>query len=163
MRLFPIIVFLPSRFIFCFLSCHVATFSEGIVRDHCRVIRPLHQALSVSDNTGSTQPWKLPSLWFPFAHSKTTLPETKDLHSTFITVFMTKQCSTAAENIRGSGEEKLLLIRSLLRKNQIKPIDLITHRLRLLMVIVKYKCVWKGTDSPKVQICVEAAESVFNL
>lgn len=62
-----------------------------------------------------------------------------------------------------SGEKKLLLIHSLLRKNQIKPIDLITHRLRMLMVIVKYKCVWKGTDSPKVQISVEMAENVFNL
>lgn len=96
----------------------------------------------------TTFPW----LWFLLSvPSKTTLPETKDLHSTFITVIMTKQCSAATENIRGKRKEKVLLIRSLLWKNQIKPIDLITRRLRTLMVIARYKCAGKGTDSPKVE------------
>lgn len=152
MCLFPIIVFLPSR-VFSALSCRV--FLRG------------HHARSLSSHSTSTSgPALKTSQRFPcfdsLLHTRK-LPETKDLHSTFITVFMTKQRSTAAENISERWGKKLLLIRSLLRKNQIKPIDLITHRLHTLMVIAKYKCVRKGTDSPKVQICVETAVSVFNL
>ncbi len=45
-----------------FLRCHVTSFSEGVVRDHCRVIRPLQQTLSASDKTAPTQPWKLHSV-----------------------------------------------------------------------------------------------------
>lgn len=120
-----------------FGPCHVASFSEGIVWYYCRVIRPLQQALQ---NTVTIYQRSVAGFYLALIPS-TPLPETKDLHSAFINVILTKQCSAADECIRW----KSLLDSLLLQKDQIRAIDLIA-----VMVIVRYKCVWKGIDSPKV-------------
>lgn len=138
-----------------FLRCHVVSFSEGVVRDHCRVIRPLHQTLSASDKTAPTQPWKLHSVSLALIPSPSLrkLPSRKQ-RICIPHLSLSSWQSNAAPQTKISEEkrkEKLLLICSLLRKNQIKPIDLITRRLRTLMVIARYKCAGKGTDSPKVK------------
>lgn len=138
-----------------FLRCHVVSFSEGVVRDHCRVIRPLHQTLSASDKTAPTQPWKLHSVSLALIPSPSLrkLPSRKQ-RICIPHLSLSSWQSNAAPQPKISEEkrkEKLLLICSLLRKNQIKPIDLITRRLRTLMVIARYKCAGKGTDSPKVK------------